>query len=291
MLLLSSPTLAGSPPAQGFPQENGKSWSGRRPRWGNNHQRMIRTRDLGKTFSPPPWPLSLVGRPPTSEIRALERVSLDIDSGEVFGVIGPNGAGKTTLLKILSTLILPSSGTARVNGSDLIRGADAVRRSVGIAAGEERGFYWRLTGMENLEFFAGLRGFAPREARRRAAHALELVDLLPRAGEPVMRYTTGMRQRLSLARALLARPPILLLDEPTRSLDPGAAQTVQALVRRLSADDGVTIMIATHNLEEAEAVCSRVAVLADGAVRSVVSVASGDGRLRDRYATLLGVSS
>lgn len=251
---------------------------------------MIRTRDLGKTFLPPPWPLSLVGRPLTRAVRALEGVTLDIDPGEVFGIIGPNGAGKTTLLKVLSTLILPSRGSARVNGSDLIRGAEAVRRSVAIATGEERGFYWRLTGTENLEFFAGLRGFGPREARLRAAQALELVDLLPRAGEPVMRYTTGMRQRLSLARALLARPRVLLLDEPTRSLDPMAVQGVQMLVRRLAVDDRVTVMIATHNLEEAEAVCTRVAVLTDGVVRSVVSVAPGEPRLRDRYGTLLGAS-
>jgi ABC-2 type transport system ATP-binding protein len=252
---------------------------------------MIRTRDLSKTFSPPPWPLSLVGRPLTHEVRALDSVTLDIDPGEVFGVIGPNGAGKTTLLKVLSTLILPTRGTARVNGADLVRGAEAVRRSVGIATGEERGFYWRLTGAENLEFFGGLRGFAPREAGRRAREALELVDLLPIAKEPVMRYTTGMRQRLSLARALLARPRVLLLDEPTRSLDPTAVQGVHALVRRLATDDRVTVMITTHNLEEAEAVCTRVAVLTDGTVRSVVSVAPGEGRLRDRYGALLGVSS
>lgn len=105
-----------------------------------------------------------------------------------------------------------------------------------------------------------------------------------------MRYTTGMRQRLSLARALLARPRVLLLDEPTRSLDPMAVQGVQTLVRRLAVDDRVTVMIATHNLEEAEAVCTRVAVLTDGIVRSVVSVAPGEPRLRDRYGTLLGAS-
>jgi ABC-2 type transport system ATP-binding protein len=252
---------------------------------------MIRTRDLGKTFSPPPWPLSLVGRPLTREVRALEGVTLDVEPGEVFGVMGPNGAGKTTLLKVLSTLILPSSGSARVNGSDLVQGAHAVRRSVGIATGEERGFYWRLTGMENLEFFAGLRGVAPHEARERASEALEMVDLLPRAMDPVIRYTTGMRQRLSLARALLARPRVLLLDEPTRSLDPMAAQAVQGLVRRLATEDHITVMIATHNLEEAEAVCTRVAILSDGTVRSIVSVAPGESRLRDWYGSLLGTST
>jgi ABC-2 type transport system ATP-binding protein len=249
---------------------------------------MIRTRDLSKIFFPAPWPLSLVGRQITHEVRALDAINLEIEPGEVFGIAGPNGAGKTTLLKVLSTLIQPSRGAARVNGADLIREAAAVRRSVGLATGEERGFYWRLTGRENLEFFGGLRGIAPREARHRATQALEIVDLLPMAKEPVRRYSTGMRQRLGLARALLGRPPVLLLDEPTRSLDPTAAHAIRALIRRLATDERVTVMIATHNLDEAEALCSRVAVLADGSVRSVVPVASGEGRLGDRYRAVLG---
>jgi len=249
---------------------------------------MIRTRALGKTFLPPPWPRSLVGRKLDHEVRALQNVTLEIEQREVFGIVGPNGAGKTTLLKILSTLILPSCGTARVNGADLIRGAAAVRRSIGLATGEERGFYWRLTGSENLEFFGGLRGFSPREARRRAFQVLELVDLLPLIKEPLTRYTTGMRQRLGLARALLGRPQVLLLDEPTRSLDPLAAHGVHALLRRLASEEHVTVLIATHNLGEAEGLCSRVAVLADGTVRSVVSASSEGGRLEDRYRALLG---
>ncbi len=249
---------------------------------------MIRTRALGKTFLPPPWPLSLVGRRLEHEVRALENVTLEIEQGESFGIVGPNGAGKTTLLKILSTLILPSRGTAHINGADLVRGAAVVRRSIGLATGEERGVYWRLTGRENLEFFGGLRGFSPREARQRASQVLELVDLLPMAKEPLTRYTTGMRQRLGLARALLGRPQVLLLDEPTRSLDPLAAQGVHALLRRLTSEERVTVLIATHNLSEAESVCRRVAVLAEGTVRSVVSVSSGEGRLEDRYRALLG---
>lgn len=250
---------------------------------------MVRTRDLGKTFLPSPWPLSLVGRQLDHKVCALENVTLEIGEGETFGIVGPNGAGKTTLLKILSTLILPSRGTARVNGADVIRGAAAVRSSIGLAAGEERSFYWRLTGSENLEFFGGIRGFGPREARRRASQVLELVDLLPMAKEPLTRYTTGMRQRLGLARALLGRPQVLLLDEPTRSLDPLAAQGVHALLRRLASEQHVTVLIATHNLDEAEAVCNRVAVLADGKVRSVVS--TEQGKLEDRYRALLGAHS
>jgi len=249
---------------------------------------MIRTRDLGKTFLPPPWPLSLVGRQIEHEVLALQGINLEIEPGEVFGIVGPNGAGKTTLLKILATLILPSRGTARVNGADVVLGAPAIRRSVGLATGEERGFYWRLTGSENLEFFAGLRGLSPRESSRRATQVLELIGLLPMAKEPLTRYTTGMRQRLGLARALLGRPQVLLLDEPTRSLDPLAAQAVQTLIRGLARNDAVTVLIATHNLEEAESVCGRVAVMADGAVRSVLSVTAGEGRLEDRYRALLG---
>jgi ABC-2 type transport system ATP-binding protein len=249
---------------------------------------MIRTRELGKTYFAPPWPLSLVGRHLEHEVRALQSVSLEIERGEVFGIIGPNGAGKTTFLKILSTLVPPSRGTARVNGADLIVGAAAVRRSIGVATGEERGFYWRLTGSENLEFFAGLRGLGPGESRRRAWQVLELVDLLPMAKEPLTRYTTGMRQRLGLARALIGRPQVLLLDEPTRSLDPMAAGAVQVLIRRLAAEDGVTVLIATHNLDEAEGVCGRVAVLADGIVRSVFAASSGEGWLEDRYRALIG---
>ena len=262
---------------------------GNRPA-GLTDQGMIRTRDLGKTFFPPPWPLSLVGRPLRRAVRALQGVTLDIEPGEVFGVIGPNGAGKTTLLKLLSTLILPSSGSARVNGSDLVRGADAVRQSVGIASGEERGFYWRLTGRENLEFFAGLRGLSPQQARRRAIEILAVVDLRLMADEPVLRYTTGMRQRLNLARALLARPPVLLLDEPTRSLDPESAQSVCGLVRRLAGEDRTTVMIVTHNLHEAESVCTRVAMLRDGVVQFVLSVAPGRADLSDRYRAVLGTT-
>jgi ABC-2 type transport system ATP-binding protein len=250
--------------------------------------RMIRTNDLGKTFFPPPWPISLVGRQIDHEVRALQNITFEVGHGEVFGIVGPNGAGKTTLLKVLSTLILPSCGTARINGADLVRRADAVRRSIGLATGEERGFYWRLTGGENLEFFGGLRGFSPREARLKASHALALVDLLPMAREPLTRYTTGMRQRLGLARALLGQPEVLLLDEPTRSLDPMAAQGVQALIRRLATDERVTVLIATHNLDEAEGLCSRVAVLVNGSVRSVVTVSPGSGRLGDRYRALVG---
>lgn len=244
---------------------------------------MIQTRGLGKVFLPPRWPLSLAVRTLRRKVRALSKVSLDIPAGEILGVVGPNGAGKTTLLRILATLLLPSEGSGRVNGVDLVASAATIRRTVALASAEDRGFYWRLTGLENLEFFAGLRGLRPRNARRRARALAEAVDLGAICEEPVARYTTGMRQRLNVARALLDRPAVLLLDEPTRSLDPIATSTVRGLIAHLASDEGVTILIATHDLEEAESLCNRVAILDAGSLRAVVPARGGEGRLLGLY--------
>jgi ABC-2 type transport system ATP-binding protein len=249
---------------------------------------MIRTRGLGKVFLPPRWPLSLAVPTLRRRVLALSNVSLDVERGEILGVVGPNGAGKTTLLRILATLLLPSEGSAHVNGTDLVIGAAAVRRTVALASAEDRGFYWRLTGLENLEFFAGLRGLHPGKARRRARALAEALDLAAICEEPVARYTTGMRQRLNVARALLDRPTVLLLDEPTRSLDPVATSMVRALVARLAVEDGVTIVIATHDLDEAESLCDRVAILDTGLLRAIVSVRAGEGRLQGFYHRALG---
>jgi len=251
---------------------------------------MIETWNLSKTFRAPPWPLSLAGRRSVRPVRALVGLSLRVERGEIFGLLGPNGAGKTTLLKVLATLLLPSEGGARVQGADVVREAAAVRRLVALATGDERAFYWRLSGRENLEFFAGLRGFARHAARRRAEAVLGIVDLLPHADEVVGRYSTGMRQRLSIARALLADPPVLLLDEPTRSLDPVAAGRVQAMIKRLSEAEQRTVLIATHQLGEAAAICHRIGILVAGTLRDVMAPgAVGEDGVRQRYHTLLEV--
>jgi len=250
---------------------------------------MIETRNLGKTYHAHPWIRSARGRR-RSSVEALREVTLRIERGEVFGLMGPNGAGKTTLLRVLATLVPPSTGGACICGADLVREAATVRRFVGLASGDERGFYGSLNGHENLEFFAALLGLSPRVARRLADKALEAVDLLPVAGRPVGQYSTGMRQRLGIARALLGAPPVLLLDEPTRSLDPIAASEVQALVRRLAEEAGMTVVVATHNFHEAEGICQRVAVLADGAVRDVVPVRGGEHGLAPRYRASLMAS-
>jgi len=250
---------------------------------------MITTQNLGKTFRRAPWAVLSRIRTGARAVRALHGVTLEIAPGEVFGLVGPNGAGKTTLLRILATLLLPSEGTARVNGADIVREGHRVRRAIGLAAGDDRGFYWRLSGLENLDFFAGLLGFAASEARRRAVDALERLDLLPMAREPVGRYSSGMRQRLAIARALLGNPPVLLFDEPTRSLDPMAAAGFRILAARLARDEGRTVVMATHNLDEAEALCRRAAILAGGTVREIVPM-DGAGGLTRRYRALLGAA-
>ncbi|MGQ0548346.1 MAG: ABC transporter ATP-binding protein, partial [Armatimonadota bacterium] len=214
-----------------------------------------------------------------------------VERGEIFGLMGPNGAGKTTLLRVLATLILPSEGWARVSGSDVVRDSGAVRRCIGLAAGEQRGFYWRLSGVENMEFFAGLLGLPPREARRRAETALDMVDLLPYAREVVEYYSTGMRQRLGLARALLGNPRVLLLDEPTRSLDPHATQRLHDLIRRLAQETGLTVLLATHQPAEAAAICRRAAILVEGSVVDTVALSAADeGVVAARYRSIIGVS-
>jgi ABC-2 type transport system ATP-binding protein len=210
----------------------------------------------------------------------LTDVSFSVQRGEVFGLLGCNGAGKTTLMKLLCTLLLPDSGTARVNGFDIEKEARSVRRSIGCVFADERSFYWRLTGRQNLRFFAALSDLAGGEAGRRIDEVLALTGLTSSAGTMVKDYSTGMRQRLAIARGLLARPGILILDEPTRSLDPAAAAELRRLIRAdLAGVGGRTIVVATNLMEEAAALCDRVAVLSGGRIR-----ACGDLRSLQRMA-------
>lgn len=207
-------------------------------------------------------------RSPKCALPAVDGVSLEIQEGELFGLLGSNGAGKTTLIKILCTLILPDSGRATVNGFDL---ADEIRvkASIGWVSGEERSFYWRLTGRQNLEFFAALHGLSPREAKERitrGAKWLEMDEFLDRRFD---RYSSGMKQRLGIVRGLLNDPKILFLDEPTRSLDPMSAAHLRTVVRRLAYQQGHTVVLVTHQLHEAEDLCDRLAILHRGRVRVV----------------------
>lgn len=209
---------------------------------------------------------------------ALRDVNLEIHPGEVFGLLGPNGAGKTTLLKILSCLVLPDEGKALINGHDTAGDELAVKRSVGYVTSDERSFYWRLTGAQNLVFFARLYRVSRHEIRPRVDALLDRMELTEKANEPFSSYSSGMKQRLSIARALLHDPPILFLDEPTRSLDPVTARHIRNFVRdELAASEGKTILLATHNLHEAAELCTRMAILSAGRVQRV-------GRLEEFHA-------
>lgn len=203
-----------------------------------------------------------------TETHALKGISLTVTAGEVVGLLGPNGSGKSTTLKLISTLLLPDRGRVFVQGSDTQRQGQIARRNVGFALAAERSFFPRLTVRENLEFFAALENVRRREVSGRIEWALSCVSLNDAAGKQVMKLSSGMSQRLGIARALIKKPAILLLDEPTRSLDAAAADELWRLIHELSGMD-ITVLLATHNFEEATAVCDRVALLNAGQLMAV----------------------
>ncbi len=199
------------------------------------------------------------------KMTALQDVSFSVNKGELFGLLGPNGAGKTTLLKILATLILPDKGTVKVNGLDVEKQSSQVRRSIGFVVTEERSFYWRLTGWQNLEFFATLNNIRRKDTKERLEKILTLVGLEKDAHRMFKDYSAGMKQRLSIARGLLSEPDILIMDEPTRSLDPTAAKNLREFIKDdLVLTQGKTVCLSTHNLYDAENLCSRISILHKG---------------------------
>jgi ABC-2 type transport system ATP-binding protein len=196
---------------------------------------------------------------------AVDGVDLQIAQGEIFGLLGPNGAGKSTTIRMLCTLLEPTGGTAHVNGFDILRQPTQVRQSLGTVLAGERSIYWKLTGRENLEYFAALYHLPPAVARQRINELLERMEISDRANELVEKYSTGMRQRIALSKALLARPPILLLDEPTLGLDPQAARRVRELIAELKAE-GHTILLTTHYMEEADQLSDRIGIIDQGKI-------------------------
>jgi ABC-2 type transport system ATP-binding protein len=209
-------------------------------------------------------------------VEALRNISFNIREGEIFGLIGPNGAGKTTLTKIIATLIQPTSGLVSVKGHDTVSDDERVRLNVGLAGAEERSFYWRLTSEQNLLFFARLYGLSGAQAKRRIKELFELFEFNELERRRFAELSTGNKQRLSVARAMLAEPPVLLLDEPTRSLDPIAAARMRATISSLAhnPDKRVTIFLTSHNLAEVEELCDRVAIIGKGEIRAVDSPAT-----------------
>ena len=202
---------------------------------------------------------------PKPMFTAVSGVDLAIQRGEIFGLLGPNGAGKSTTIRMLCTLLEPTSGTATVNGFDVVKQANEVRRNLGTVLAGERSIYWKLSGRENLEYFAALYHIPPAIAKKRVDELIDRMELKDRANELVEKYSTGMRQRIAIAKALLARPPILLLDEPTLGLDPQAARNLRELIATLKSE-GHTILLTTHYMEEADQLSDRIGIIDAGKV-------------------------
>ncbi len=213
------------------------------------------------------------------EVEAVRGVSFEIGEGELFGLLGPNGAGKTTTIKMLITLLIPTSGSARVLGHDVVKDAHWVRRNIGYVFGGDRGLYERLSALDNLRYFAELYAVPAREQKGRIAELLELVGLTGREKERVEGYSRGMRQRLHIARGLLHDPPVVFLDEPTIGVDPVGARELRGTISSLT-QAGKTVLLTTHYMFEADQLCDRIAVIANGRI-----VAEGTPQqLKDRVA-------
>ena len=232
----------------------------------------IKTKNLTKHFSRTSGYLDLLPFRKREMVRAVENVCMDIEGGELFGLLGPNGAGKTTFIKMLCCLVLPTSGAAQIFGYDIIGSEQKVKQIVGLVSAEERSFYWRLTGRENLRFFASLYRIPNKQAINRIEELLHLVDMRDKADIRFQNYSTGMRQKLAIARGLLSEPRILFVDEPTRSLDPVSAQAIRDFLKEKVVAEGRTVILATHNLREAEQLCNRLAILDHGRVKALGSI-------------------
>lgn len=199
------------------------------------------------------------------EVVAVDDISFDVKQGELFGLLGPNGAGKTTTVKMLTTLLIPSAGSATVAGVDVVKHANEVRKRIGFIFGGERGLYWRLSGDDNLRYFSSLYGVDPSVSKKRIPYLMELVGLQGRGNERVGGYSRGMKQRLHVARTLLHDPDILFLDEPTIGLDPVGAREFRNVIRDLQSQKK-TILLTTHYMFEADALSDRIAIINKGCV-------------------------
>jgi ABC-2 type transport system ATP-binding protein len=219
---------------------------------------VVEARDLHRTYRTSTGTI----RRKWMDVEAVRGVSFEIEKGELFGLLGPNGAGKTTTIKMLITLLIPTSGTATVLGYDVVKDARDVRKRIGYVFGGERGVYERLSGYDNLRYFAELYGVPPGEQKQRIATLLELVGLTGREQERTEGYSRGMKQRLHVARGLLHDPPVVFLDEPTIGL---GARELRATIASL-VDAGKTVLLTTHYMFEADALCDRIAVINKGEI-------------------------
>jgi ABC-2 type transport system ATP-binding protein len=249
-------------------------------------QNIVETFSLTKRFSKATNYRALFRFRRQEDLTAVNSVTLQIREGELFGLLGSNGAGKTTLIKMLCTLILPSEGRALVYGRDVVAEAAAVKPLIGLVDCQEHSFFWRLSGRKNLEFFAALYDLRGAIADDRISELLDLVGLNDHADHRFMGYSSGMRQKLAVARGLLARPRVIFMDEPTRSLDPVIARNLRTFIRETLVEKlGHTVVLVTHRLEEAEELCDRVAIMNHGRIIACGPVAEIKQRIpvRQRY--------
>jgi ABC-2 type transport system ATP-binding protein len=223
---------------------------------------------------------------------ALSGIDFAVEKGDRIAVLGPNGAGKTTLLKLIGGLLFPTGGVIVVNGFNTVRHNTAARRSVGFVLNEERSFFWRLSGAQNLEFFGALDNLRGADLHNRIRELIQLVGLESAADKPVAEYSSGMKQRLALARGLIAEPQVLILDEPTRALDPVACdELIELIMARLYRDSGKTLLIATHRLEEAIKLCNKVLIIDSGRLKAwhcIEDVVAGGVSLSEYYRRNVG---
>ncbi len=244
---------------------------------------LVRVEGLSKRFPVRrSWAATLRHPLQGDRVEVLRDVSLRVRRGEFFGLLGPNGAGKTTLFKILATLVQPDGGTVEIAGVDALRDPAAVRRVLTPVIADERSLNWRLTGAENLRLFAALYGVPHGDSAPAVARLLDTIGLADAGHRMVGTYSSGMKQRLLIARALLSRPSVLLLDEPTRSLDPVSARDFRRFLREeIAGRQGCTVLLATHDADEALELCDRLAVLhrgrlvAQGTARELAGIAGG----------------
>lgn len=199
------------------------------------------------------------------ETLAVDRISFSVGRGELFGILGPNGAGKTTTIKMLTTLLYPTSGTASILGFDVQKDAVEVRRHIGLILGGERGLYYRVTGRNNLKYFADLYGVPMEQRDRRIQEVLEMVGLAEKADMRVENYSRGMKQKLHIAKGIIHDPEIIFMDEPTIGLDPQASRETRRMTQQLI-DQGKTILLTTHYMYEADELCGRIAVINNGKI-------------------------
>lgn len=250
---------------------------------------IIETRDLTKYFTPSTNLIDFFPRTFRKKhvIKAVDRVHIQIKRGETFALLGPNGAGKTTLIKMLSTLIVPTRGKAYIDGYEIVKHGEMVRRVIGLVTGEERSFYWRLSGKENLKFFGTLYNMKPKEIQRKTDYLVELLEMKEYIHTRFDEYSTGMKQHLAIARCLLCDAKVLFMDEPTKSLDyPSASRLRQFIKERIVGEEKKTVLFTTHILQEAAGFADRIALMDKGVVRACGTVSELKAKINNPEATI-----